>query len=178
MFYSLSTKGFYLPEIHGSAIPADAVEITREHYEALLAGQSQGKRITAGPDGQPVLQDPPPATAAQIWEAIKAERDRRKHGGVKVGDHWFHTDAESRIQQLGLVMMAANVPDGLQWKTMSGEFVAMTPALAAQIFQAVAAHDIAVFGVAETHRANMEASAEPHAYDYSTGWPAIFVGTA
>ena len=178
MHYSPSTNGFYLPKIHGDAIPADAVEITREHYEALLQGQSNGKRIVAGADGYPVLQDAPHATAAQIWEAIKAERERRKQGGVNVQGHWFHTDADSRIQHIGLVMMGANVPEDLRWKTMSGEFVAMTPALAMQIFQAVAEHDMTVFSIAEMHRARMEASPEPWAYDYSTDWPAIYTHEA
>lgn len=60
MKYSPSTGGFYLPEIHGDAIPEDAVEITAEAHAALLEGQSQCKRIIAGPDGFPVLADPPP----------------------------------------------------------------------------------------------------------------------
>lgn len=174
MFYSPSTNGFYTPEVHGTAIPADAVEITAEQHAALLEGQSTGKVIAADANGNPVLQDPPKPTPAQIWEAIKSERERRKQGGVNVGGRWFHSDANSRIQQIGLVMMGTNIPANLQWKTMGGEFVAMTPALATQIFQAVAAHDMAVFGTAEMHRVRMEASPEPWAYDYSTGWPHIF----
>lgn len=115
---------------------------------------------------------------ARLWKSIKSERDRRKAGGVKLSvggvDKWFHSDDPSRIQQLGLVMMGENIPEVLQWKTMDGTFVTMTPALATQIFQAVAAHDIAVFGIAEQHRANMEASESPADYDYSTGWPQTF----
>ena len=47
MFYLKSTGGFYDAEIHGDAIPADAVEITRDEHAALLAGQSTGQRIEA-----------------------------------------------------------------------------------------------------------------------------------
>lgn len=72
MFYSQSTGGFYLPEIHGDAIPADAVEINREHYETLLAGQSNGKLIVADADGYPILQDPPPPTPEQVIASIAA----------------------------------------------------------------------------------------------------------
>ncbi|OWW18404.1 DUF4376 domain-containing protein [Noviherbaspirillum denitrificans] len=111
-----------------------------------------------------------------VWERIKEERDRRKVGGVRVGDKWFHSDDTSRIQQIGLVMMGANIPAGLQWKTMDGSFIAMTPALAAQIFQAVAAHDQAVFAKAEQHKAAMEAAANPATYDFSAGWPSIYGG--
>ena len=39
-FYSLSTKGFYSVEFHGSGIPADAVEVSDEQYEAVVAGHA------------------------------------------------------------------------------------------------------------------------------------------
>ena len=92
---------------------------------------------------------------AEKWELIKSERDKRKSGGVKVGEKWFHSDSDSRIQQLGLVMMGGNIPAGLMWKTLDGSFVAMTQSLALQIFQAVAANDMAIFAAAETHKAKM-----------------------
>lgn len=60
MYYSKSTGGFYLQEIHGDNIPADAVEITQDQHQALIDGQSAGKVITADNAGFPVLQDPPP----------------------------------------------------------------------------------------------------------------------
>ena len=66
MFYSKAFHGFYAAEIHGDAIPADAVEITPEEHAALLEGQSQGKRIEADADGRPVLADPPAPTIEQI----------------------------------------------------------------------------------------------------------------
>ncbi len=117
---------------------------------------------------------------AAAWEQIKAERDRRKFAGVKVGAHWFHSDDSSRIQQLALAMMGAAMPAGLQWKTLTLSpppvFVTMTPALAAGIFQATAASDAAIFAAAETHRVAMEASATPESYDCSGGWPATIEG--
>lgn len=63
-YYSPSTRGFYADEIHGDSIPANAVEITTEQYQALLAGQSSGKLIQADADGYPILVDPPPAPPA------------------------------------------------------------------------------------------------------------------
>jgi hypothetical protein len=122
-----------------------------------------------------------PATLAAIrgdlWRLIQVERDRRTQAGVKVGSFWFHSDQSSRIQQLGLVIMGSNLPTGIMWKTMAGSFVEMTPALAGQIFQAVAATDIAIFTVAEQHKAQMFASATPLTYNYLTGtppWPQVF----
>lgn len=125
-----------------------------------------------------VLPEYPNAPLSQrqtaAWERIKHERDRRKYLGVKVGAHWFHSDDASRIQQLGLVMLGANVPP-IQWKTLklSGPpvFVTMSQQLAGQIFQAVVTWDAQVFAASETHRAAMEASADPSTYDFSGGWP-------
>lgn len=157
-------------------IPADAVAISVELRAQLLAAQSTGKRIVKGDDGLPEAQDPPiEERQATAWEQIKAERDRRTLvGGYKVGAHWFHSDTFSRTQQIGLVMLDVNLPAGVQWKTMDGSFVPMTPALARQVFAAAAASDIAIFAAAEAHKAAMLASVQPEAYDFSVGWPEAF----
>jgi hypothetical protein len=73
-------------------------------------------------------------------------------------------------------MMGANLPP-IQWKTMDGTFITMTPAIAAEIFQTTAAKDVAIFTVAEQHKALMLASADPSNYDYMSGspaWPPIY----
>lgn len=177
MFYSPTTQGFYTTEIHGEDIPGDAVEISDAAHAALLTAQSAGQRIVTGSAGAPIAIDPPGPTAADMWERIKAERDRRTEtGGFQVAGKWYHSDQRSRSQQLGLVLMGAGIPANLQWKTMDGSFITMTPALATQILAAAAASDIAHFQAAETHKAAMEASPTPAAYDYSGGWPAIFEG--
>jgi hypothetical protein len=64
-FYSASTSGFYTTEVHGTGIPADAVEVSIEEHEALMQGQSEGKDICAGADGRPALVDPPPPPALE-----------------------------------------------------------------------------------------------------------------
>lgn len=53
MLYSKNTGGFYYTDIHGSNIPADAVEISDEIYEQLLAAQNDGAHIIAGSSGMP-----------------------------------------------------------------------------------------------------------------------------
>lgn len=109
---------------------------------------------------------------AAVWGRIKAERDRRKGLGVKVGTNWFHSDPDSRIQQIGLTKF---IPQGTVWKTLSYTpqpvFVPMTTELAEAIVQATAISDVAIFTAAEVHRMTMEASAAPQDYDFSTGWP-------
>lgn len=66
LYYSKSTGGFYSSLIHNTNIPEDVVEITKEEHEALLMGQSDGKRIITNDEGKPVLADPIPPTQEQI----------------------------------------------------------------------------------------------------------------
>lgn len=113
--------------------------------------------------------------SAGKWEAIKAERDRRSlTGGYQAGGKWFHSDLFSRSQQMGLVMLGANIPPGLLWKTMDGSFVEMTPTLAQQVFAAAAQSDATLFAVAEAKRAAMAGSQTPWDYDVLAGWPVAF----
>ncbi len=112
-----------------------------------------------------------------MWRKIQAERDRRKAAGILINGNWFHTDDTSRIQHLGLVIMGANLPSNIMWKTMGGTFVQMTPQLAGAIFQGIAYKDTQIFAVAEQHRAAMIASPNPLTYNYLTGtpaWPTVF----
>ena len=114
-------------------------------------------------------------------QAVKTERDRRKSLGVKAGTNWFHSDDGSRIQQIALVMLGANIPSGLQWKTLTHTgttFVTMTQALAGGIFQSTVQSDAAVFQAAETHRIAIEASDNPGSYSFTAGWPASFEDAA
>jgi hypothetical protein len=118
--------------------------------------------------------------ATAQWEAIKAERDRRsQHGGypVTVGEvqKWFHSDLFSRSQQIGLVMLGAGIPSGLQWKTMDGTFVTMTQQLAGAVFASAAAQDQATFTTAETARQALIANPAGFSLD-SIQWPAIYEG--
>ena len=84
MFYSATTKGFYLPAIHGDAIPSDAVEITDEAHRLLTEGQSSGMVISTDANGVPVLVAPapvirpiasPPAPPTVIEQLAKLDAD-------------------------------------------------------------------------------------------------------
>lgn len=122
---------------------------------------------------------PPPSPdmsviKAQMWEEIKQERDRRtQYGGYKVGSKWFHSDVFSRAQQMGLVMLGSNIPSELQWKTMDGSFVTMTPTLANQIFMAAAQSDANLFAHAEQLRLQMES--DPSNFNIAEcSWPLMY----
>jgi hypothetical protein len=68
-FFSPSTKGFYLSDIHGENMPEDVLEVEGERYAELFAGQSEGKLIQPGSGGIPVLVDcpvPAPAIPQQV----------------------------------------------------------------------------------------------------------------
>lgn len=120
------------------------------------------------------LYDPIPELQDAMWIKIQAVRDTKKSSGVTVGDYKFHSDEASRIQQLALVLMGQNIPLNLQWKTIGGTFVVMTPTLAMQIFSATAARDAAIFSSAETHKTAMKQIGEwelIERYDFSSGWP-------
>lgn len=112
------------------------------------------------------------------WNAIKELRDSKiQSGGYEVGGKWFHSDTFSRTQQIGLVMIGANIPAGLQWKTMDGSFVAMTQTLAEQIFGKATLQDTLTFANAEAHRMAVNALNDATAianYDITTGWPATY----
>lgn len=58
MKFAASTGGFYSPDIHGDAIPSDAVDITDTLYAQILDGQAAGKQVVAGKGGKPALADP------------------------------------------------------------------------------------------------------------------------
>lgn len=178
MFYAKSTGGFYDEHLHGKNIPADAVEIAAAQHREFIDAQSQGKRIVADENGFPVLADPL-LTANDIWQRVKAERDRRRFdGGVQVGQHWYLSNSVATGEYSVLLQISAGLPDTTvlrqNWRTMDGGLVDMTPALARQIINAGFARVAEIDDAALVHKAAIEASNEPASYDYSTGWPQTY----
>lgn len=130
---------------------------------------------------------------AKAWELIKAERDRRKEAGFKVGGEWVHSDLFSRSQWLGLKDSARDAlavggamgdvlrdSDGkvIAWKMLDGTFAQVTAKLAFDVVAAVTRSDMAIFTVAEQHNARMRAAEDPTAYDYTTDWPLSYAESA
>lgn len=118
-------------------------------------------------------------TQDALWVAIKDRRNLRKASGVYVQGNWFHTNDTSRIQFLGLVLLGAGMPTGIMWKTMTGVFVEMTPALAGAIFTQISIQDTQTFSVAEAHYAAMLGYPDPNTYDFESPdctppWPQVF----
>ena len=69
-FFSRSTRGFYHRDLHGDAIPEDAVQLTSEQYDVVMQGCSLNTCIAVDRDGYPVLQPraaPPAEPAERHW---------------------------------------------------------------------------------------------------------------
>lgn len=163
MFYNAEDNTLHVDD----AAPRGAVRVSDERYSQIL-----GRPFESDEEGlpRPTLA----ARRAEAWEHIKAERDRRQNDGVRVAGKWFHSDPSSRIQQLALTIIGANLPPGVQWKTMDGSFVEMTQALAAQIFSGSVLSDMALFEHGMQLKQQIDASILPEAIDILSGWPQTF----
>ena len=121
MFYSPTTGGFYDRKIHGDAIPANAIEITRDEHAALLAGQSAGQRIEADEHGHPVLRDTPAPSDDALADAARARRDAL----ITATDYLLMPDYPISAEQLAKVRayrqalrdvpLQAGFPQAIDW---------------------------------------------------------------
>ena len=116
--WSSSTGGFYVSEIHND-IPADAVEITPELHQSLLADNANGMIIQAGADGQPVAVPAPEPTSEQKASAIRAKRNN-----LLASTDWWAvqdrtmTQAEIDYRQaLRDITDQQTFPDSVVWPT-------------------------------------------------------------
>ena len=130
MFYSKSTGGFYAPEIHGDAIPDDAVEISDGQHRYLLEGQASGKRIVSDPSGFPVLADQPELTLADLKVAactrIDEARDARLAGGFLFNGIRFDSDDKSVRRISGAVLLCLLDPEHSEnWITQDNSRVVL-----------------------------------------------------
>lgn len=112
--------------------------------------------------------------------AIKAERDRRKAGGFYTGSQWFHSDEASRGQYGILLSLAVEkqLPSGYvlnaAWMDMDKVYTPMTVAKLRLIRDVGLVLEAALFDAAKAHIEALQASDDPAAYDFSSGWPAAY----
>ncbi|ECG4947652.1 DUF4376 domain-containing protein [Salmonella enterica subsp. enterica serovar Llandoff] len=115
------------------------------------------------------------ATKSQVIQAIKVQRDKVTADYIVIGDYHFHSDANSRIQQMSLTRMgqAKQIPKGLMWQTKNLGLLELTNEIAAQFESVTMNHDMRLFANAQHHIAVVEALEdieEVQEYDYSGGW--------
>lgn len=127
IFWSAATGGFYDPEIHGAALPSDAVPISRARHAELLAARAQGDRIVAGRAGRPEVRKPRvplEQLRRRAIAAVKAEARRRilaiaslerqanDNSAIAMaalsGDHSMATEALLRRGQIDFIRSASN----------------------------------------------------------------------
>lgn len=118
---------FYLDQFNDS-IPDDAVEISHETYDEMFKGQATGKVITTGVDGQPVLQDKPLPSQAELVSvaeqkknALRAASDAEISWRQDAVDAWMATDEEAtaltgwkKYRVLLMRVDASKAPD-IEW---------------------------------------------------------------
>ncbi|NNN24397.1 DUF4376 domain-containing protein [Pseudomonas nitroreducens] len=142
MLYSAQRNGFFTPEINGTDIPDDAVELADEEYEALMVGLGQRKCLVPGPAGRPILQDLPlPDPAA----AIAARRYDAETAGITVNGMSLDTGRDSQALVTGAALQA--VIDSnyrCQWKTDNG-FIDLDASQVIAIASTMRAHVQACF---------------------------------
>lgn len=128
-----------------------------------------------------------------VWESIKEYRDSRKFKGIYVSGKWFHNDADSRTQWLGLKDKARDVLAAggttstvltinhpvygvvpINWNTMDNSSIPVTVQLAFDVVNNTGDMDGILYGVALYHKSYLYASATPETYNYKIGWPAIY----
>ena len=188
ILYSPSQGGFVDDRLGYAELPADALVIDEADWRAAI-DCPDGFDVTDRGDGTGAvrLRDKAPVSRVQtlvrITEAIKMLRDERKDGGVSVGGYWFHSDAASRIQYLGLLErikdLAPDEPirfDGtpLHWKTMDGRFVVLTRGQVSAITAAIAELDVRLFAHAESLIARAQATEDLASFRFTDGWPQTF----
>lgn len=111
----------------------------------------------------------------QVEQDIKTYRDAVTADYIMIDGNHFHSDANSRIQQMTLAKLgqSRSVPPGLKWLTKNNGLIELTNAIAAQFEKVTIEHDMRLFAVAQTHIAAMKALDEiaaVEAYDWSQGW--------
>jgi hypothetical protein len=75
LYYSASTGGFYDDAIH-TTLPADALEISTDLHQHLMAEQAAGRCIAADDNDMPIAADPPPPSIEQQLTSLRSQRDR------------------------------------------------------------------------------------------------------
>lgn len=127
-----------------------------------------------------VLNTPKPLDMVKqaLCEKIKAHRDTLMfNGGCFVAGKWFHSDTHSKVQQIALNNLGANIPAGLMWKTMDGSFIEMTPLVASDLFIGQIYQEQAIFGASETKQAEVNSLTtieELESYNIYANWPLVY----
>ena len=182
MKFSPATALFYDPQINAGGIPDDAVDITREVFETLLAARSTGQIIEAGKDGLPVARKPEPPAPPTLDELktllvtrATAHRWNVETGGISLPNGArvaTSKDDQDRITSVLVNAQTAGI-ESIEFKAVSGWLSLTLPELRG-VVTAVALHVQACFSAERQHHeaiAALTTLADAQSYDLSTDWP-------
>lgn len=111
IFYSPGTKGFYNDQIHKKKqIPEDAIAITKDHYESLLAAQTSGKVIGVDDLNRPVASVPVLRQDDKKL-ALKVFRREKEYAGFKHEKSFFPSDEKTEMRLSAAASIASADPD-------------------------------------------------------------------
>lgn len=127
------------------------------------------------------------------WREVEAYRNNlMQKGGFPILDnsYWLHSDLLSRSQQLGLIELGKkalaagvlpdqNIPNTPAWRTMSGEYVPLTPQLTESLVGAFLLQEASIFAVGDYWRNQINISDNPESIDLTSetfinSWPATY----
>lgn len=177
-FFSPSTNGFY----DGGDRPEDAIKITSEQHNSLLAAQYSGKAIVVV-DGEVFTEDAPGASIEDMRRVVVAQieawRDAEERAGVKFTyeGHQYDGGDKSRLRLQDTVASGiaasgqffwtdeANEDVPMQAEDLSGLYGAM---MAARVEQGFKIH------IRQRQMKEEIATLDREALmNYSVGWPTI-----
>lgn len=127
IYFSTTTGGFYDSILHGSDIPADAVEITDADHASLLDAQAQGKQIVGDSTGHPVAVDPSSLLTLAQAQAAQIVAMYAAYSGAIAQDIDFTTAASvskayqadpqsvSNVRDMLAAYGSSGVPSGFYW---------------------------------------------------------------
>lgn len=122
LFYSASTGGFYDDNIlHKRKIPIDAVTITEDQHQVLLADQSAGKIIVADSKGEPRSKDRPAPAYDELAASARVKRDVLIAGTdyLVMPDYPISTDLLAKVkvyrQALRDITIQVGFPYDIDW---------------------------------------------------------------
>ena len=74
---------------------------------------------------------------SQMVNIVWSNMDRIKYSaGISAGGYLFDSSQESRERYIAMNGLGSVLPEGIQWKTLSGEYVTLTPQLLQEIITA------------------------------------------
>lgn len=115
------------------------------------------------------------AIKANLVSNIKKYRDQLTSEYIIVDGLHFHSDTNSRIQQLTLARMGKEekIPAGVMWQTKNSGLIELTNELASKFEDVTIEHDMRLFAHALMHINavnSLENVDEALAYDITVGW--------